>query len=406
MKHHARRLPLLGTLLLAPLLLGACDGGPTDPPPIEETGTVTLPILGLGAVPERFTSEVAVLGDWAYTGTWSGPSRQVGNALKIWNVAGPTPVLHGTILVDSAQTLGDVHISAPDRLMVVATEHFPGSIILYDLSDPGAPRRLSRFHGESLGPGVHTAKLARVNGTLYVFASVARNGGRLIIIDVSDPSRPREVFSAQAGNPFIHDVFVRDGILFTALWNEGVAMWDLGGAGTGGSPAAPRRMGTVDVKQSHNVYWSGAAGGRISNRYVFIGQERPGALAFSLDSAGDVHVVDILNPQNPRVVAVYSVPSAGTHNFSVDEASGILYAAYYNGGVRAIDVSGDLSACTDQQRDALGRCDLRLMGRERGVALLDFGQRVYTWGVQWVDGTLYASDMLHGLFKIDARQLR
>ena len=40
---------------------------------------------------------------------------------------------------------------------------------------------------------------------------------------------------------------------------------------------------------------------------------------------------------------------AGTHNFWVDEPSGILYAAYYNGGVRALDVRGDLGACAEAQ---------------------------------------------------------
>ena len=35
---------------------------------------------------------------------------------------------------------------------------------------------------------------------------------------------------------------------------------------------------------------------------------------------------------------------AGAHNFSVDEAKGLLYAAYYNAGVRVLDVRGDLGA--------------------------------------------------------------
>jgi hypothetical protein len=43
-------------------------------------------------------------------------------------------------------------------------------------------------------------------------------------------------------------------------------------------------------------------------------------------------------------VGSYHLPDAGTHNFWVDEANEILYAAYYNGGVVALDISGTLPA--------------------------------------------------------------
>jgi hypothetical protein len=93
------------------------------------------------------------------------------------------------------------------------------------------------------------------------------------------------------------------------------------------------------------------------------------------------------------------LPGAGTHNFSVDETRGILYAAYYNGGVRAIDVTGDLGACTAAEKSLNGRCDLRRMGRERAHAF-EPGQQVFIWGVQFVGGAVYASDMLAGIWKL------
>ena len=69
-------------------------------------------------------------------------------------------------------------------------------------------------------------------------------------------------------------------------------------------------------------------------------------------------------PDGAAEVAFYHVDGAGTHNFSVDEANGVLYAAYYNGGVRAIDVRGDLGSCPASQQtidaaSGLARCDLR-----------------------------------------------
>jgi hypothetical protein len=101
------------------------------------------------------------------------------------------------------------------------------------------------------------------------------------------------------------------------------------------------------------------------------------------------------------------VPGAGTHNFSVDEPRGILYAAYYNGGVRALDVRGDLGTCLDSQRSTPAGsttplCDLKKMGREVDVQLADGPNEVYVWGVQYLDGAVYASDMLNGLWKLPA----
>ena len=114
-----------------------------------------------------------------------------------------------------------------------------------------------------------------------------------------------------------------------------------------------------------------------------------------------MHVVDISNMAQLREVAFFHVNGAGTHNFSMDEAQGILYAAFYNGGVRAIDVRGDLGTCTAAQKSTDGRCNLGLMGRE--LARLEPGNLdVFVWGVQWTGTHVYASDMFSGLWKLRA----
>ena len=115
-------------------------------------------------------------------------------------------------------------------------------------------------------------------------------------------------------------------------------------------------------------------------RYVFVGEEGPATIGST--SSGDVHVVDVTTMSAPREVAFYHVAGAGTHNFSVDETKGLLYAAFYNAGVRVLDVRGDLGSCDAAARTADGRCDLAAMGRERNVGLLNAGRRVYVWGVQ------------------------
>ena len=47
---------------------------------------------------------------------------------------------------------------------------------------------------------------------------------------------------------------------------------------------------------------------------------------------------------HPNEVASFHLDGAGTHNFWMDEDAQILYAAYYNQGVVALDVSGN--ACS------------------------------------------------------------
>jgi hypothetical protein len=290
-------------------------------------------------------------------------------------------------------------VSDDGRLLVVATEYQGGSIAIYDVaSDPLAPALLARYTSPNTTNGVHTAEVARVNGTLYAFLSIDPPDPRLVVVDLSDPANPREVLVRFMGSPFVHDVFVRDGLLFTALWNAGLTIWDVGGGGRGGSITDPVMLGNVRTVGCcvHNVWWfhDPTTG---SKRYAFVGEEGPTSGLGS--STGDIHVIDVSDLAAPREVAFFHIPGAGTHNFSMDEARGILYAAYYNAGVVALDVRGDLGTCTSRQRSADGRCDLGLMGRLRARALADVGS-VYVWGVHYTGDALYASDMPNGIWKL------
>lgn len=380
----------------------ACGGdSPSDPiidPPIDEVPpSPAMQVRGAGTVSERFTAEVSAHGDFVYTSTWGFRSAP-GNAVKIWNVAGGgAPLLVDSVIVADASTLGDIQVSDDGTLMVVATGDEPGSIVIYDLADPVKPRLITRYATARTSPGVHTAEVQRVDGRLYAFLSIDPPA-RLVIVDITVPAAPVEVFAAAMGQPFIHDVFVRDGILFTALWDAGVSIWDIGGAGNG-SVSRPRFMGNVRTRggKAHNIWWYQSSGGE--KRYAFIGEEGEGS--FGSGASGDVHVVDVSNLSAPREVAYFRVPGAGAHNFSMDEARGILYAAFYNGGVRALDVRGDLSACASAERNWDGRCDLRLMRREVANGL-QAGESVYVWGVRFLNDRVYASDMLNGLAVLDA----
>lgn len=377
------------------------------PPSPVVSGPDTLPVLGHGRVDERYTGEVAVRGNWAYTTTWSNRNGRPGNAVKVWNVSGNTPVLADSLIISGVGTTGDVQISDDGALLVVATEFgSAGSIVIFDRTNPQRPQQLSRFSSGNTTLGVHTVKLGRVAGRHYAFLSINPGGqtsvpARLVIVDITNPSAPFEVWSQPMGQPYVHDTFVRDGILFAANWNAGVRIMDIGGGGRGGTPSAPVVIANALAAAGniHNIWWfHDPTNG--SKRYLFLGEEQ---IVGSWASGGEIHVFDISDMANPRQVAIYNVPGAGTHNFWMDEASGILYAAYYNGGVRALDVRGDLGTCADNEK-ANGLCHLRLMGREKAVALT--GIDPYIWGVVHQGTHVYASDMRLGLFKLDAAALK
>jgi WD40 repeat protein len=389
--------------------MGACDNKTTDiddgdgtPPPISP---VALRAEGQGAVAERFTAEVWVVGNVAYTTTWGSRTlngvRSPGNAVKIWDVSGATPALIDSLIVPEAITLGDVQASDDGKLLVVATEDSPGSIVIYDLADPRKPQLISRFTSANTNPGVHTAEVQRVNGKLYAFLCVdpADTPARLVIVDITNPGAPTEVLSKEMGDPFVHDVFVRDGILMVALWNDGMSIFDIGGGARGGTVANPVLLGNVKTLGGnvHNIWWYHDPSDG-SKRFAFVGEEGPGSLGSS--AQGDIHVVDVSDLTKPREVAFYSVAGAGTHNFSVDESRGVLFAAFYNAGVRALNVRGNLGACPSSMKTG-GRCDLRKVGREVGEGLTNTGAPVFVWGVQSVGTKLFASDMLNGLWKLE-----
>lgn len=398
----------------AAIALSGC-GSALESPPVtsnpEPSFPKTLAISGRGTIVGRYSAEIAKRGDYAYTTTWGqrGNPQANGDAIYVWRVTG-TPQLVDSIIVPTLQVgvairnTGDVQVSDDGTLLVVPTELAPGSLEVYDLSNPARPVSLARFTSPAITRGVHTAKLQRIGGRLYAFLSVnnaSSHPSRLMIVDLADPAHPVEVMHRDMGNPFIHDVFVRDGLLFTALWDDGLVLWDIGGGGKGGSLRDPVEIGRVIPKngRTHNAWWfhDPSTG---SKRFVLVGEE--GAATLFTSSSGDLHVIDIANPAQPVEVAFLNIPGAGVHNFSMDEARGILYAAWYNAGVQAIDVTGDLSRCTILQKGEDGRCDLQLMGRVLASTPVDAATPLFVWGVQFDGSWVYATDMLGGLMRMAA----
>lgn len=385
----------------------ACGGpGGRDTPLTPAPPTVpALVVLGQGEITTRFTAEISAGPRYAYSSTWGTRNSVRGDAVFVWDLAAAQPMLVDSVIVADAGTLGDVQVVEDAALLVVAVEPAPrGAIVLYDLADAAHPQLIGRYETPNTANGVHTAQVTRVDGRLYAFLAIDPRGSdpaKLVIVDITDPRMPVERWVQALGAPFIHDVHVRDGIMLTAEWNNGVAAYDIGGGGRGGTPSNPLLLGRLRTVGGsvHNVHWLRDA--VSGSRYVLVGEEGPSALGLS--SQGDVHVVDVSSWAAMREVAFYRLASAGTHNFWVDEGAGVLYAAYYNAGVRALDVRGDLSSCAAGAKDATGRCNLALANRVLGAALTTTSS--YVWGVDGASGSVLASDMLRGVWRI-ARVVR
>ncbi len=366
----------------------------------QEPGGPRLGVLSGGNnVPERYSSDLWVHGNYAYTGTW-GFRAEDGNTLKVWSLgAAGSPTLVRSVTVPDIGTVSDVEVSEDGQVLVLSGERGAGAggIYLYGLSNPAQPALLGSF--ETGDPGVHTVTLSTINGRRYAFA--ARNPGpegepgeepALLIVDVTDPSTPVPVARQTVPRNYgIHDTYVRDGIAFVFAWDSGVIIYDLGNGIRGGSPAAPVEISRLKTSANgiccgpsvHNGWWFHNPV-TSERRYLFIGQE--GAANIGSSSSGDIHVVDVSDLAQPREVAFFHLNGAGTHNFWMDEARQILYAAYYNGGVVALDVSGTLAG------DLSGRLLSQVRPGGEG--------NTFTWGVQLANGFLYAIDMVSGLWQL------
>lgn len=99
--------------------------------------------------------------------------------------------------------------------------------------------------------------------------------------------------------------------------------------------------------------------------------------------------MDFTDLNNPEEIAKFEVPGAGSHNYWVD--GDVLYTAFYNGGIRVVDISGELMG------------DLNRQGREIGFIIpSDPGGYIpnspFTWGAQLHKGTIFYSDWNSGLW--------
>ncbi|MFI5235772.1 MAG: hypothetical protein ACHQXA_08685 [Gemmatimonadales bacterium] len=361
--------------------------------PVEFSITRHRPMTVVGGgnnVSSRYSSDLWLAGGYAYTGSW-GFRATLGNVVSIWPLDGAgAPGSPGTLTLPGVGTISDLQVSPDSTVLAVTGEYGSGSagLYLYSLADRANPALLGSHLVSQGTSGLHTGTLAVMNGVLYDFTARDPSSPSLLTFRIQpDSTVPIVLVDSilMPANYGIHDTFVRDGLLFVENWNEGVWIYDIGGGGMGGRPDSAVFISSIVTQggEVHNAWWfhNPVTG---EKKYLFVGQEGPGIVGAT--SSGDIHVVDISNLAAPVEVAQYHLDGAGTHNFWMDEPRQILYAAYYNGGVVALDVSGTLAG------DLASRVIARL---QPGGA-----NDTYVWGVMLYGGHLYAVDMLSGLWEL------
>jgi hypothetical protein len=298
--------------------------------------------------------------DYALVGTWGGGGW--GYVFDITNLA--APVITDSVQVN-ARTINDVTVSPDGRYGVLSREGASdrvNGVVILDLANPAHPKVASTFSQELTG-GVHN--MFATNDYLFAIS----NGDKYVIVDVRDIYKPKYVSEYDHPNSRVHDVWVRDGIAYSSEWGTGVVAVDVGNGKYGGSIQKPVLIATYPTTSgaTHEIYpYVQKATGKT---YLFLGDEimsrqgrvwegtnyfpdlfgdTPAKGGVAQTSAGYTHIIDFTDPKNPQNIAKYHQEEFGSHDIIVEDD--VMYQAYYDGGLRVVDVSGELIGNLAEQR--------------------------------------------------------
>lgn len=378
------------------MVLAAAAGTATQVPIqiANRHATQDIKLVGRSSVTDKHTSDLYVWQgkdgrDYMIAGIWGG-----GGQIYFYDVTDAAKqVLLDSIIVD-ARTVNDVYVDETGTICAATREgasNRKNGVVIIDCSDPRHPKVLSNFD-DGLYGGVHNVNIWKH----YLFAINA--GTRFDIIDIQDPKNPKRLsyFELDTDGHGIHDVWVVDGIAYASQWKDGVILVDVGNGKYGGSPEHPKQFASYKypLGSTHAAYPYKSPTGKF---YVITGDEIfPYGLNIDAGStpnrtAGYAHIIDFTDPLHPEEVARYEVPEAGSHNFWVEGDR--LYAAFYEGGLRVVDLSGELKGNLYYQ----GREIARFISYDpKGM----IANAPFNMGPQLYKGNIFFADWNSGLWAV------
>ena len=377
---------------------------------------VRRPLALVGRLPRsRFSTEEVWLhqdGKHAYLGSGSG-----GDVLYAIDISDPSNPTVTDSVITNTRRVNDV-MTFPDGKFLVFTREGASDrkngIVICSIDDPAHPKVIAEFTDGVTG-GVHSIFVYRQD-KFGTFLYLTNDGtGALHILDVNDPYHPKEVARWKTeGRPdagrSLHDIDIRDGLLYASYWNDGLVVLDIGNGIKGGSPSHPQLVSQFkyDLNALYKQVEVDGGPGFIRGthtawrhrNYVFIADEVfPASYPKGTKDAaagrayGRLQVLDVSDITKPKSVAWYEPEYGGVHNVWV--LGDTLYMGAYNAGFRVFDISGEL------------RGDLRAQGREIGhLNTADMDGHVknsaMTWGVvvNPKDGLAYVNDDNNGLWVV------
>lgn len=349
-----------------------------------------IELVGKGLVRDKHTSDFWIWEgmdgkDYGVTGTWGADGTAY-----FWDVTDPANIVKIDSVQVDARTVNDVKVSEDGKICIISREgasNRKNGIVILDVTDPHQVEIISTFT-ENLTGGVHNLFIYKD----HVYALSA--GQKYYIINIKDPAKPYIVskFELETPGHAIHDVWVEDGIAYSSNWSDGIQLVDVGNGIAGGSPENP-------VKFASYAYPSGANHAtfpfksKSTGKFYVIGGDEIFPYGLNLDgpniAGGFLHFIDFTDLENPEEIARFEVPGAGSHNYWVDGET--LYVAFYNAGVRVVDISGELMG------------DLYKQGREIAFIIPSDPEAYipnspFTWGAQLHKGHIFYSDWNSGLW--------
>ena len=346
--------------------------------------------LGTGDVFDKHTSDA-----WFFEGV-DGKDYGVSGTFfdgkaYFWDVTDPTNITKVDSIKVDARIVNDVKVSKDSKICVITKEgasNRKNGFVILDISNPSDVKVLSEYT-DGLTGGVHNVFID--NNHVYALNAFG-NPAKFEVVNIEDPKNPKGVgkFELELGSA-IHDIWIEDGIAYTSNWKDGLYIIDVGNGLAGGSPSNPVAVANYKYKTGANHAAFPFKSKSTGKFYVVLGDEIfPDGVDFfaANETTGFLHFIDFTDLRNPKEVARYELPGYGSHNFWIEDD--VVYAGMYNGGVRVIDVSGEL----------LG--DLYKQGRE--IAAFKTGSpngfipnNTMTWGSQYFKGHIFYSDFNAGI---------
>ena len=171
-----------------------------------------ITITGRGSVSTTATSDLWPWTgkdgrDYCLVGTWGGD----GYAL-VFDITDLSNIVKTDSIKVDARTINDVTVSPDGRYGVLTREgasNRVNGVVILDLATPAHPKVASTFD-EDLTGGVHNA--FATNDYLYAISG----GQKYLIIDVRDITKPKRVGEYKYPGARIHDLWVNNGIAYSA----------------------------------------------------------------------------------------------------------------------------------------------------------------------------------------------